>query len=331
MESNEESQNIVEEISKNKELFFNADILKHVKGDQNIEHEYYLIGTEINTARKIAELMLSYINRDLKKFMDNDAFIFYAYESLEILEASKLLAFHGYYNMANSLLRNVLEAISKGAFYTHIYNHLSLNWDAIFIRNNKNIRRLISDIDDVLNSEENKNGQKIRGAISLLLEVEEKLNEGHKSRFLKYEDILRQLYGWGYLEPFGSDRKVREYFKYSELSEYIHEKFITIDNLAIIFAGGEPFERSIVPELLDEYYENQSKVIDYYCLIHLNFFKKNVESNKEFKEQFLKLDEEFESIKGKEFSDIGFLEAIGLEKSNVIFKKLKEKFEEETD
>ena len=203
------------------------------------------------------------------------AFLTYQYAAYDQAHRSFLEALAGYYNVANIILRSVLELVIKGAFWECL-SHKKFRENAEIIEKEAGVkigdsRRTILDW--------------LRDVIRLRPEIEDELEQTSAGIFDKinmlFKDpklerlvialrpriILKQLLAWGILDPYKQNDVYRVY---EELSQEVHVIPDKTDIGRRLLHEKEIFEIEVIPEELEKFLKLLHKVMDIAIVIELN-------------------------------------------------------------
>jgi len=203
------------------------------------------------------------------------AFLTYHYVACDQAHRSFLEALAGYYNVANIVLRSVLELVIKGALWECLA-HRKFRENAKVIEKEARVkigesRRTILDW--------------LNGIIQLKPEIEDELEEISAGIFdkitplfkdpeleklvivLKPRVVINQLSAWKILDPYKQD----EVYKiYKKLSQEVHVIPNKMDVGRRLLRKKRIFEVEIIPGELEEYLKVLHRIMDIAIVIELN-------------------------------------------------------------
>jgi len=203
------------------------------------------------------------------------AFLTYHHVACDQAHRSFLEALAGYYNVANIILRSVLELLINGAFWECL-SHKKFRENAKIIEKEANVKigKYKKTVLDWLNN-----------AIRLKPEIEDELEQISGAIFDKiaplFEDlkpeklipkpkvIIKQLSAWGILNPYQQDEV---YGVYRKLSKEVHVIPDKADIGRRLLREKNIFKVEIIPGELEEFLKLLHKVMDISIVIELNIF-----------------------------------------------------------
>jgi len=202
------------------------------------------------------------------------AFLTYHYVAYDQAHRAFLEALAGYYNVANIILRSVLELITRGAF-----------WECLAHKKFRENAKVIEKVKVKVGNSEKTILDWLNDIIQLKPEIESELEETSGGIFdkiaplfekpeferliiaLKPRIVIEQLSAWGILDPYQQDDI---YEIYKELSREVHVIPDKTDIGRRLLHEKEIFEVEIIPEELERFLRLLHRIMDIAIVIELN-------------------------------------------------------------
>jgi len=203
------------------------------------------------------------------------AFLTYHYVACDQAHRSLLEALAGYYNVANIILRSVLELTIRGAFWECLA-HKKFRENAKVIKkgakarignSEKTILDWLNDVIQLKPEIENNLEKTSSGIFDKIAPLFEEPELEKLVIALKPGIVIEQLSAWGILNPYKQD----EVYKiYKELSQEVHVIPDKTDIGRRLLHEKEIFETEIIPEELEEFLRLLHRIMDVAIVIELN-------------------------------------------------------------
>jgi len=203
------------------------------------------------------------------------AFLTYHYVACGQAHRSFLEALAGYYNVANIILRSVLELMINGAFWECLA-HKKFRENAKVIKRKakakieKSKRTILDWLDDVIQLKpeiENKLEQISAGIFDKIAPLFKDSKLEKLVIALKPRIIIEQLSAWKILDPYPQEEV---YGVYKKLSKEVHVIPDKTDIGRRLLCEKEIFEVEIIPEELERFLKLLHKIMDIAIVIELN-------------------------------------------------------------
>jgi hypothetical protein len=221
-------------------------------------------------------------------FYENSAFATYQWETFDQAHSSFIEALSGCYNPANSLLRNTLELVIKGAFWECIaHEKFRENAKVISEKTGARIegvkRTLIDWFNDIFEEKASIKEELEKNSIIIFDKISPLFEDEELGRVIpSMKKMIEQLDYWKIFIPI-QEAMNYVYGVYKELCKDVH---VNPDRTNIgrrLLANRELFEVEVIPEELNKYAETLLKIIDIGIVVSLNVlveFIKDVDHTK---------------------------------------------------
>lgn len=212
------------------------------------------------------------------------AFLIYHYAACDQAHRSFLEALSGYYNVANIILRSVLELVVKGAFWECLA-HKKFRENAKVIEKEAKVkidgskRTILDWLNDVI-QQKPEIGNELEELSAGIFDKISPLFEDSKFEKLipKPKIIIKQLSAWKTLNPYHLDDV---YEIYKKLSQEVHIIPDKTDIGRRILRKKEIFEVEIILEELEKFLKVLHKIMDIAIVIELNILSDWISSLKD--------------------------------------------------
>ena len=202
------------------------------------------------------------------------AFLTYHYVACDQARRSFLEALAGYYNVANIVLRSVLELVIKGAFWECLahkkFRENAKVIEKAVLRSDKLRKTILDWLNDIIQQKPEIESELERISAGIFDKIALLFKDPELERLvlvLKPKVILNQLSAWKILDPYRQDEV---YEIYKDLSQEVHVIPDKTDIGRRLLCEKEIFEVEIIPSELEKFLKTLHKVMDIAIVIELN-------------------------------------------------------------
>jgi len=201
------------------------------------------------------------------------AFLTYHYVAYDQAHRSFLEALAGYYNVANIILRSVLELVIRGAFWECLA-HKRFRESAKIIEKEARVkiegskRTILDWLNDIIRSKPEIENAMEKISVSIFDKVALLFEDPELERLIpKPRIIIKQLSDWKILDPY---QQCEVYEIYKKLSQEVHVIPDKTDIGRRLLREKEIFETGVILEELEDFLKTLHRVMDISIVIELN-------------------------------------------------------------
>lgn len=274
-----------------------ANVLSHIFNELEIPNILVSINTNFEKIQRVNDSIHEFLSlaplclpHD-KSWHQKSAFLgYYYWETFYSAHRSFLEALAGYYNVANTLLRNTLELVVKGAFWECLA-HKKFRDNANILSKPKKKKTLIAWLNDLsehdpyIEHELEKTSGAIFDKTSIIFEDSE-----FQKKFIhlpNFHEIVEQLTEWNIFNPIQNPQEIIYNKLYGELSKNVHVIPDKTDVGRRLLSEKDLFKVEVMPNELNAYLETLRTLIDISTVIELNILSDWIIQNEEIQNKLI--------------------------------------------